>query len=855
MWSLTAIIGVAVGGVAALLIVSVVLAVKIDRRRHRIQMHKHELSSSVLRRVQLPATENNYAYIQPPLPHVQRHDRPAKIPAIWNSVLSEESIPEFAPEQVPNTNPMPPAAKRWKGVRSSLNLHSFRATRTRQPKARGSNSNVSTEQSLTAFTESSDSAISPNIPPTLVELPAEPLPRQASKPSSPPPPALHIPKLRTRSASQELPMTERPPLARLVSATSTTVAPAEPLPLLPAFNCSLLVRQNALRASNTSIDTTDSLVLGAVLTSPARDVVMPSSEIHSFDFGFEAPLYPARLGVPPEKQTMQGFHSGKAVTSITPMFEYHESEAESLQATIRTITPIDDGSDLATNRTRHSVQDYGSILGKRNFSTEMSSPQLTGRPTSVGSCSPYQRDRKPDFSFDRVTAGSNDSRKGHRCQNCVRISSIPIAEKRNSRVEQIPEVEEEPTNEIKIPALTLFESNRPVLRARASLVDVQTSPSPPQRPILNPIRPRRGNTLLALQQDSDAFITASQTPQSARTSLRDWPLSTTAINKLAPPSLQQQHKSPILPSPIPLQTAFPRKSMAKGQRQYSSTRSESPIPLPAQVRKVSADDLRKSITRLRSMDSEILFGNVDKNYTSLGTHASRDMSRSNTTNSFLLHPQPIVTGLGISGVKKWPERRYGSSFHLQPQPIKNASTSMNMRPNLSTNTTLPGSASRMSIAGTLIWEDMYVGGDSPEPEFPDIPPQHVLPTALVDITTRTRRTPSHTPSTRDSLTMISMRTPTIAISDAGGQWDHEDSENFTLSVDQFTPVAAGGYSPAKGPWTPRRSKVSGDRRRDELLHTPQGKRLGLNLGMDADGMLMRTPGENSLYDGDGFLKE
>jgi hypothetical protein len=849
MWSLTAIIGVAVGGAAALLIVGVVLAVKIDRRWHRIPMHKHELSSPVLHRVQLSATENNYAHIQPPLPHVQRHGRPARIPAIWNSVPSEESIPEPAPEQIPNTDPMPPAAKRRKCVRSSLNLHSFKATRTRQPKTRCDHSKIGSEQSLSAITESSDSTIPPNIPPTIVELPADPSPRQVSKPPSPPPPALHVPKLRTRSASQELPVTDRPPLARSVSATSTTIAPAEPLPPLPAFDRSLSVRQTALRASNTSIDTTSSSVLGAVLTSPSREVVMPSSEIHSFDFGFEAPRYSARIGVPPGKQTMQGFHCGKPVTSITPMFEYHEREVESPQATIRTVTPIDNWSDLATTRTRHSVQDYGMLLGKRNFTTEMSSPQLTRRPNSVASSNPYQWDKKPDFSFNRLSAGSNDSRKGHRRQNCVRISNIPIAEKRNSRVEQMPEVEEEPTDEIRIPGLTLVETNRPVLRARASLVEVQPSPSRPQRPILNPTRSRRGNTLLALQQDSDVFITAPQTPQSTRNSLRDWPLSPTTINKLAPPSPQQHHESPILPSPITVQTSFPRKSMVKGPRQYPSTRTESPSPLPTQVRKVSADDLRKSITTLRSMNSEMHFGNVNKTYTSLGTHTSRDISRSNTTNSFIQHPQPTLPGLGISGVKQWPERRYGSSFHLQPQPI-NTSTSTNINP------TLPGSTSRMSMGGTSIWEDMSVRGDSPEPELPDIPPQHALPTALIDITARTRQTPSHNPSPRDSLMMSSMRTPKIAIVDAG-QWDPEDNENYTPIVNTFSPTVASGYSPAKGPWMPPQSKMSADRRRDGMLHTPQGKGLGLNLRTDgsASGRMMGTPGGNSLYDGDGFLKE
>jgi hypothetical protein len=332
-------------------------------------------------------------------------------------------------------------------------------------------------------------------------------------------------------------------------------------------------------------------------------------------------------------------------------------------------------------------------------------------------------------------------------------------------------------------------------------------------------------------------------------------LSSLSNKILMPPSPQQQHESPILPSPITVQTAFPRNSMVKGPRQYSSTRTESPSPLPTPVRKASADDLRKSITTPRSMNSEILLGKVNKNYTSLGTHASRDMLRSNTTNSFLLHPQPIITGLGISIVKQWPERRYGSSFHLQPQPVMNTSTSMTMHPNLSTNTTFPGSASGISMGSTSIWEDMSVRGDSPEPKLSDIPPQHVLPTALVDITTRTRQTPSHTPSPRDSLIMISMRTPKIATSDAGGQWDPEDSENFTLSANQFTPAAAGGYSPAKGPWRPPRSKVSGNRGRDELLHTPQDKGLGLNLRMDGSGRVMGTPGGGSLYDGDGFLKE
>jgi hypothetical protein len=746
MWPLLAIIFAAVGSAAALLVAGVSLAVSIERRRHRTMMQQHGLSRGLsYHRANLSANENNYAHIPQPNSHPRRNGRPERIPTAWNTVPSEESItPEDPPQEHPeSTNLMPPAAKRQKGLQSFLYGHSFNVPKTRRQKKiqKAILMKQMPKFPLSAITEFTDSttipavelqtSITPNGTPERTPSPFQPLCIAKTRPAKP------------VSQDETVGDTCRPSLIRSVSMASSLTAPVEPLPPLPMFNIYKGVKRDdpRWRTSTTSLDTVGSSVLGTVLSSPSRvgtDLAVPSvdnSGIQSFDFGFEESRSAARLGIPPGRQTMQRNCSGKVgVSSIRPSLEYLASRVTSLElahtrnrageATLKTNDASTWSYDfgfqtqprLANNPTRHSLQDYESILGKRSHLNDHAdkSPQPLRRPASVATGNPYQWDRKPTFSAIGHSACSNDVKKGHKRQNCMVITNLPILEPRRSRVEQMPGVEEEQPETpsaslVKIPGLTLLEAEVPVLRARASLADVKGSPSPlHNRPTLVPTRPKRplfyrtsSSSTGLLRPDSDIFSTGGpdlRTPENFRQSNRQWPLSPTPVNHIklnsaTPPSqtVQASYDSPILPSPISGANVWPRKSLVKGPRNPPpglSSRTASPSPVGnKQPQKHAPDDLRKSIMALRSMNSEgRLLDPSSRVYRAVGDN---DTSAS-----------PTMTSLN-----KFPaERRYGSAV-------------FGTRGKLS----IAMSPSARSIGGASIWEDASVRGDSPEPELPTVP--------------------------------------------------------------------------------------------------------------------------------------
>ena len=794
-------------------------------------MQQHGVSRRLsIHRPNLSVNEQNYAHVPPPDAHVRRSGRPARLPATWNTIPSEESVvPIPPPEQLVNEDPMPPKAKRRKGIRSSIQGYSFNVPRTRRQKKmqKAISLNQMPQSPLSAITEFTDSA---SETPVIAELPTELTPRATPDRAPRSPPQLRIAKTRAaKTASQEIAtidMNERPAFARSVSMTSTLTAPAEPLPPLPAFDIYKSQRHNEpWRTSINSLDTVGSSVLGTVFSSPSRvgtELTVPSANLdgmQTFDFGFEDSKS-ARVGVPPGRQTMQGFCSGKTgITSIRPSVEYNTGRAVSLEsAPYSRLRTIDDTFRIidarnwnfntqsqSARQARHSLQDYGCILGKRNYLDEsVGSPWLMPRrPASVASGNPYQWDLKPAFSTQRHSAGSSEAKRGHKRQNCVRIANLPFSEPRNSRVEQMPELQEEQTEassstQVKIPGLTLLEAGQPVLRARASLVDVKGSPSPlHNRPVLVPTKPkqslyyRTSNSSAGLSRpDSDVFSTGQpdpRTPETLRHSTRHWPLSPTSPNNIklnsagSPASMHVQYDSPTLPSPINAANVWPRKSRIMGPRNPPpsgfSPRTGSPSPVGSKVtqKRVAPDDLRKSIMALRSMNSEgrLLDAPSSRNYRAIGEERedSKYFSVSPTMNSLSgdTHPYPR-------------ERRYGS-------------VAFGARSKMS----IAMSPSGISLGGTSIWEDASVRGDSPEPE---------LPTIL---------------------------SPVLVLEDG----DQQPPQTPKIVIPYPDPEAYENMG----------TRTYGEKTAESRFTSPQGKGLGLRIG----NTMLGTPG--SLYDRDGFLKE
>jgi hypothetical protein len=446
-----------------------------------------------------------------------------------------------------------------------------------------------------------------------------------------------------------------------------------------------------------------------------------SSEMQAFDFGFGGGK--AVLGVPPDRQTMAGYRAGNGgINSVRPSLEYSISrvasagsvQPDSLQTidarhwNPSTLFGARSASRAVSAGTRHSVQDYGSILGKR-FQYESLADQLERgspppRPASVASGNPYQFDMIPAFAPVRLSAGSADSpRRGHRRQNCVRITNLPSIESR-SRVAPMPEVAEEqpeaaPVPVVKIPGLELLEVSQPTLRARASLVDIKASPSPMRnRPILLPTRPRghqrtSTNDSGRPRPDSDIFSTAQPSPITPTNfhSASQLPLSPTPPGsiKMNTPSPRD---SPILPSPM--YGSCPRKSLVKGPRtQPLSARERNGSPSPASQRYAQKRlelDLRKSVAMLRSMNSEgRLLDLHNRTYRNIG-----------------LGDENVYSGASLTSLYSF--LAPGETRHSTNCATSRSKMNMTMSP------------SNNSLAAASIWEDASVRADSPEPEMPTL---------------------------------------------------------------------------------------------------------------------------------------
>ena len=608
-----------------------------------------------------------------------------------------------------------------------------------------------------------------------------------------------------------------------MSSTISNV-PHEPLPPLPAFEAHKYSRDSRRKISTTSLDTIGSSVLGTVMSSPSHaeiDKTVPHSDLSSgmqnFDFGFSERRSTARFGLSPARYTVQ--HSiNSGITSVRPSVEWHTKRNTGTTSTLQSedsLQTIDaskwdsrlqvDQLRYSKQLKRHSIQDYSSVLGKRGQlegdAMHMEDPfvqDVPPRPASVASSNPFRCNDRPPFSADHHSASSADSaRKRHRRQNCVRIKVLPGPDTRSARVEEMPQVEEEQAETTSgltpsIPELSLLEASRPVLHARASLVDVKGSPSPlHNKPILLPTRSRHHTYYRTSESstgyprpDSDAFSNASSdTPDIDVTPAPPWPLSPTSLTdirlNLTPVSPNaSQRSSPTLPSPINFAMSSTRKSLVKGPRSPPqsgrSSRHASPSPGSGRYSKPAGAELRKSVMLLRSMNSEgRLLDQNGRTYRSIGE-------------------EPAMPSFGNLNGALFPlEKRLSSTNNLGKTRSRIGLTT---------------SASAMSTGAISIWDDASVRADSPEPEIPVPKPLDIH-----------QHPPQPQPQPQTPTPRLSVPYP--------GPAEGYENEN--------TPINYG--------------KRWGNR--DRFI-SPQGNR---GLGMRLGNAILGTPG--SLYDRDGFLKD
>jgi len=389
-----------------------------------------------------------------------------------------------------------------------------------------------------------------------------PIPMAKTRAQNDLPVEIAAPPARTSISSVGSIHTPKPTLgSRSTSVASTTsmapsLAPDDPLPPLPNFDERKHQRQNvSSRMSVASIDTVGSSVLGTVMSSPQENetgLTIPHLDAHSaglqtFDFGLEKPV---TQRVPAKKQTIHGLTTGgptvasfRGIMNLSPNASTKQPPPPPLAPIVvtqedesfKTIdasawapalshrnswrssrSPSSLTPTLAPPKrvasARHSMFENGGVQGKRASSgcqpatSELLHQSIPPRPASVASSHPAEGDQNSAREENRLSMNSPDSRrKGHKRQNCVRITNLPTVEpRRTSRMMQMPEVEEEqvePANtkkDVKIPGLALLEEGQSAIRGRGSLVNVKrsssSSPTPSlfhNKPILAPTSNRR----------------------------------------------------------------------------------------------------------------------------------------------------------------------------------------------------------------------------------------------------------------------------------------------------------------------------------------------------------------------------
>ena len=680
------------------------------------------------------------------------------------------------------------------------------------------------------------------------------------------------------------------------SMSSAPEGPLPPLPIKMAPSTKLQRRSSNIRSSVASTTTVDSSVLGNTIFSASKDGSEDSSltrasprlelerheqQTHSWEPSTMT------MGMSPGRQKKHSYRNGIAnvsslrasnginsllrAASTSRANEGRTRDTSLQQSDLATIDASSWNPDLSIRNgsfrkslspslpapiarpgpafgarsvsKRHSM--YEQLNGSGTFSNPFlvqdssRSNDASGRrpsqprPASVASSNSFQWDSHI------VSNGRDASVRGHKRQNCVRITNLPPVDmsRRNSKLPQMTEEEEEQLEEpavknAAIPGLALIQPEDEMVIRRISQRELQPSPSPSpfrNRPILNPTSRLRRPTWSRASStedcdsprpDSDVFgsqydpktpiLFGASTPEKA------WPLTPTPASniklnqqtpsRLNPISEPYDPESPILPSPTLLSAAlFPNnpRSGIKGPRAPPSTysnrssRNASPSPIIAR-QKQSADDLRRSVMLLRRMNSDTLnkdcvskiYRNIADEYRASSSSVQSVASTAKAMRSpSIVEVSPRASPRASSQMTKPPSERPGvERFVTAPEEPaglltvnekRQTSSAMRNSSSMRNSTSKMGFGPSPSMSGASIWEDASVWGDSPELELP----------------------------------VLEEDEPALSFIDEEAYGEFVGQENLTREV------------------------------------SPQGKGLGVMVG----GRPWGTPG--SLYDREGFLKD
>ncbi|KIW92610.1 uncharacterized protein Z519_06457 [Cladophialophora bantiana CBS 173.52] len=726
MWPLWLIIVIAVVGAAVLTCTGILLAITLERRRHRHIMHAHGLTRGLsnYHRSKLSACEHNYSHVTHPTTSLRRSVQlPFGIVSVGVDSAGEDEEKQLntatghADDYVEVLRP-----RRKRSIRRSFPSHPLYIPKTRrQGKLRKAVPLDRIQQSpLSAITEFSDP--STGVSPVAPEFPTEsetiamhekagikpekhtstqwPLATASTRASDIVPTKIMSIAVREsvlmrkgggKHGQTAAPQPESVP--RSISAVNmASLAPEDPLPPLPTIH---FPRNMKARTSNASLNTVGSSVLGAFAGSPASNVTELSASNLELDepsptvrLGLGQELSTPKLQALPVKQIIHGLCTGKpSIRSLHPTVDTDEIgpgssryisdpppfpttviQGESfkiIDASNWDLPPLKVGktrlpsdrpnrySMIEQSRTaqyRAASDSATSLLATEDVCSVLEAPK---RPNSVATGNPLQGARQGSFAAKRHSLSSLDGpRRGHRRQNCVRITNLPYLDLRVHGMMRLPELREEQQQVGRILEADEFfhgfdiPQRRPTFKPRQSEADIKSStpiPSPLRNaPILTPTpRPVRKQYM----QRPDSAVSGTPRPDSevfdsdyipmrmsnhCNRTPRQWPLSPCSrpnvLLRETPPSALPSERipfeSPILPSPaLNSASLYPRKSLVKGPRnprnsgQSSHPAATSPLQSKngpnyriTKARESSGSGdfaLRKPIMMLRSMNSDV----------------------------------------------------------------------------------------------------------------------------------------------------------------------------------------------------------------------------------------------------------
>ncbi|EXJ60842.1 hypothetical protein A1O7_04995 [Cladophialophora yegresii CBS 114405] len=327
------------------------------------------------------------------------------------------------------------------------------------------------------------------------------------------------------------------------SAISTaSMAPDDPLPPLPAIDAFKRPKNHDLRrASNVSLETIGSSVLGPSMSSPADNREAGHSYLArnrrppTFDLALKRDCATPELQAPPVKKTIHGLVTGASIRSLHPTVVtdeasrardpmdvprlppvvVREESLKTIDASNWTLPPLKVNKIRAQSGQpkRHSMIEPSRLAQWRTVSDPATGlvpeddvfaiGEALRRPNSVATGNPLDWNRQTGslskrHSLTSLTC-SDGPKRGHKRQNCIRIMNLPVPEKKSS-VQRLPELREElPVNSTgATPKGGPFEVNqpRPIFRPGSPThMDLKSSPTPSpfkNAPILTPTpRPAR----------------------------------------------------------------------------------------------------------------------------------------------------------------------------------------------------------------------------------------------------------------------------------------------------------------------------------------------------------------------------